>query len=238
MDLESLKKVRSPVRKATTEYIKQLEQEVNKTEERSIDLIDELLVKLLDKDSQLKKLDSDILNLFKAQDLTNEVERQKEYRDHIITWKMRARKILRKNESETLIDRNVNRNTQQCSVKLPRLQIPQYDGNILNFNDFYSQFEAAIHKNSNLSDVEKFNYLKSYLINDAEIAIRGLALKSENYDLALNILKERFGRTDMIIDAHMSQLLNLNPVRKSQDAKSLRRLYSICETNSHTQIRK
>ncbi|GBN67797.1 hypothetical protein AVEN_62887-1 [Araneus ventricosus] len=115
---------------------------------------------------------------------------------------MRAEKILRKNESETSIDRNVNRNTQQCSVKLPCLQIPQYDGSILNFNDFYSQFEAAIHKNSNRSDVEKFNYLKSYLINDAEIAIRGLALKSENYDLAINILKERFGRTDMIIDAH------------------------------------
>ncbi|GBM44589.1 hypothetical protein AVEN_250568-1 [Araneus ventricosus] len=171
MYLESWKKVRSPVRKATTEYIKQLEQEVNKTEERSINLIDKLLVKLLDKDSQLKKLDSDILNLCKAQDLTNEVKRQKEYRDQIITWKMRAEKILRENESETLIDRNVNRNTQQCSVKLPRLQIPQYDGYILNFNDFYSQFEAAIHKNSNLSDVEKFNYLKSYLINDVEIAI-------------------------------------------------------------------
>ncbi|GBN43716.1 hypothetical protein AVEN_78785-1 [Araneus ventricosus] len=88
MDLESLKKVRSPVRKATTENIKQLEQEVNKTEERSIDLIDKLLVKLLDKDSQLKKLDSDILNLCKAQDLTSEVERQQEYRDQIITWKM------------------------------------------------------------------------------------------------------------------------------------------------------
>ncbi|GBM61410.1 hypothetical protein AVEN_70771-1 [Araneus ventricosus] len=231
MDLESLEKVRSPVRKATTEYIKQLEQEVNKTEERSIDLIDEILVKLLDKHSQLKKLDSDVLNLCKAQDLTNEVDRQQEYRDQIITWKMRAVKILRKNESETLIDRNVKRNTQQCSVKLPRLQIPQYDGSILNFNDFSSQFEAAIHKNSNLSDVEKFNYLKSYLIKDTEIAIRGLALTSENYDLSLNILKERFARTDMIIDAHMSQLLNLNPVRKSQDVKSLRRLYSICETH-------
>ncbi|GBN97151.1 hypothetical protein AVEN_106146-1 [Araneus ventricosus] len=35
----------------------------------------------------------------------------------------------------------------------------------------------------------------------------------------------------MIIDAHMSQLLNLNPVRKSQDVKSLRRLYSICEAH-------
>ncbi|GBO39197.1 hypothetical protein AVEN_271447-1 [Araneus ventricosus] len=135
---------------------------------------------------------------------------------------MRAEKILRKNESETLIDINVNRNTQQCSAKLPRLQIPQYDGNNLNFNYFYSQFEAAIHKNSNLSDVGKFYYLKSSLINDAEIAIRDLALKSGNYDLTLNILKERFSRTDMIIDAHMSQLLNLNPVRKSQDVKSLR----------------
>ncbi|KAF8791537.1 hypothetical protein HNY73_006384 [Argiope bruennichi] len=144
---------------------------------------------------------------------------------------MRAEKLLRKNETETINDRNINRNPQECSVKLPRLQIPQFYGDILKFNDFYSQFDTVIHKNSSLSDVEKFNYLKSYLINDAEMAVRSIALKAENYDGAINILKERFGRTEMIIDADMSQLLNLNPVLKANDVKSLRRLYSICETH-------
>lgn len=94
-----------------------------------------------------------------------------------------------------------------------------------------SQFETAINQNSSISDVEKFTYLKSYLNGDAETAICGLALNSENYEVALNILKERFGRNDIIVDAHMTKLLNLNPVRKSYDVSALRRLFTECQTH-------
>ncbi|GFX57646.1 uncharacterized protein TNCV_2676321 [Trichonephila clavipes] len=166
-------------------------------------------------------------------DLEKEIEKQQEYRDSIITCKVRANKILNKRETES---RNTpitsSRSEQQfSSLKLPQLQIPQFDGNILKFSDFSlpTQFEAAIHNNSNLSDVEKFNYLKSYLIDEAEIAIRGLTLSANNYTIALNIIKERFGRKDLIIDSHISKLLHLNPVRKSDDILSLRKLYSECE---------
>ncbi|GFX63391.1 uncharacterized protein TNCV_3619941 [Trichonephila clavipes] len=226
----SLKKIRTPVRRAATELSNSIKIELEK-ENASSDLIEELLAKLIDKEKQLENVDKNITILTNMDDLEKEIEKQQEYRDSIITCKVRANKILNKRETES---RNTpitsSRSEQQfSSLKLPQLQIPQFDGNILKFSDFFAQFEAAIHNNSNLSDVEKFNYLKSYLIDEAEIAIRGLTLSANNYTIALNIIKERFGRKDLIIDSHMSKLLHLNPVRKSDDILSLRKLYSECE---------
>ncbi|XP_035205973.1 uncharacterized protein LOC118181004 [Stegodyphus dumicola] len=214
--------------------MKLLETEINK-QERSVDLIDELLAKRLDKEANLKYLNEEILKLCKTEEIKKEIEKQQEYKDNI-TWKVRANRILKTKESEVVRETertNVveTRSEQQNTVKLPRLQIPQYDGNILRFHEFYYQFEVAIHKNVNLSNVEKFSYLKSYLTDEAEVALRGLALSSENYEIVLNILKERFGRKDIIIDAHTARLLNLSPVRKSYDIIALRRLYSECETH-------
>lgn len=40
---------------------------------------------------------------------------------------------------------------------------------------------------------------------------------------------DRFGRKDLVINAHMTKLLNLNPVKNATDIKSLRHLYDNCE---------
>ena len=55
---------------------------------------------------------------------------------------------------------------------------------------FWDSFESAIHLNRSLSDVDKFNYLRSYL---ESTAADGLSLTSANYAEAVDILKKRFG---------------------------------------------
>ncbi|GFV11523.1 uncharacterized protein TNCV_975151 [Trichonephila clavipes] len=232
MDIEVLKKIRTPVRRAATELSNSIKIEIEKGNASS-DLIEELLAKLIDKEKQLENVDKDITILTNMDDLEKEIEKQQEYRASIITCKVRANKILNKRETEsrnTLI--TSSRSEQQfSSLKLLNCKSHNLTEIFLKFSDFFAhtQFETAIHSNSNLSDVEKFNYLKSYLIDEAKIAIRGLTLSANNYTIALNIIKERFGRKDLIIDSHMSKLLHLNPVRKSDDILSLRKLYSECE---------
>ncbi|GFY29376.1 uncharacterized protein TNCV_4725031 [Trichonephila clavipes] len=224
MDIEVLKKIRTSVRRAATELSNSIKIE---KENASSDLI-ELLAKLIDKEKQLENVDKDITILTNMDDLEKEIEKQQEYRDSIITCKVCANKILNKRESESRNTPNTSSRSEQ-QLKLPQLQIPQFQGKFLKFSDFFAQFEAAIHNNANLSYVEKFNYLKCYLTHEAEIAIRGLTLSANNYTIALNIIKEQFGREDLIIDSHKSKLLHLNPVRKSYDILSLRKLYSECE---------
>ena len=58
-------------------------------------------------------------------------------------------------------------------------------------------------ENQALSDVDKFNYLKTLVEGTAAAAIRGLPLIADNYEAAKNILKKRFGQPQVIINAHM-----------------------------------
>ncbi|GFY67219.1 uncharacterized protein TNIN_228181 [Trichonephila inaurata madagascariensis] len=222
MDIEVLKKIRTPVRRAATELSNSIKIEIEK-ENASSDLI-ELLAKLIDKEKQLENFDKDITILTNMYDLEKEIEKQQDYQDSTITCKVRDNKILNKRETESKNTPNASSRSEQqfSSLKLPQLQIPQFDGNILKFSDFFAQFETAIHNTSNLSDVEKFNYLNSYLTHETEIAIRGLTLSANKYRIAFNIIKEQFDRKDLFIDSHMSKLLHLNPVRKSYDILSLR----------------
>ncbi|GFX70580.1 uncharacterized protein TNCV_875541 [Trichonephila clavipes] len=131
MDIEVFKKIRTPVRRAATELSNSIKTEIEK-ENASSDLI-ELLAKLIDKEKQLENIDKDITILTNMDDLEKEIEKQQEYRDSIITCKVRANKILNKRETES---RNTpitsSRSEQQfSSLKLPQLQIPQFDGNTL-----------------------------------------------------------------------------------------------------------
>ncbi|GFY15996.1 hypothetical protein TNCV_1286411 [Trichonephila clavipes] len=86
-------KIRKSVRRAETELSISIKIE---KENASSDLIEELLAKLIDKEKQLEKVDKDITILTNMDDLEKEIEKQQEYRDSIITCKVRANKILNK----------------------------------------------------------------------------------------------------------------------------------------------
>lgn len=85
-------------------------------------------------------------------------------------------------------------------IKLPKLSIQKFDGRVTSWLPFWNQFEAAIHNNPQLNDVEKFNYLHSYLEDKAADAIRGTALTAANYTAAIAKLQRRFGDSQLIID--------------------------------------
>ena len=56
-------------------------------------------------------------------------------------------------------------------VKLPKLTIQPYSGDLVDWTSFWDSFEASIHKSTSLSEIEKFSYLKSLLRGPALEAI-------------------------------------------------------------------
>ena len=119
----------------------------------------------------------------------------------------------------------------QPSVKLPKLNLKKFRGDITTWSTFWDTFESAIDKNPSLSDIDKFNYLNSLLENTAADAISGLTLTSGNYNEAIVILKKRFGNKQLAINEHMDILLNLDPVTSVQNLKGLRSLYDTVESH-------
>lgn len=75
-------------------------------------------------------------------------------------------------------------------MKLPKLTLLAFNVDITTWTTFWDSYEAAIHKNSEFSDIDKFNYLKSLLERTAQEVISGLALTSTKYHEAISILKK------------------------------------------------
>ena len=93
-------------------------------------------------------------------------------------------------------------------MKLPKIELVSFSGDNTKWIEFWDSFQCTIHNNIKLSNVEKFNYLKSKMVGEARSAIAGLALSSENYPVAVDILKRRFENPQEIVDMHYNQLIN------------------------------
>ncbi|XP_070380720.1 uncharacterized protein [Dermacentor albipictus] len=113
----------------------------------------------------------------------------------------------------------------KCKVKLPKLELQRFSGAATEWQSFWEQFEQAVHGNDGLSNVEKFLYLRSVLSGKAAAAIAGIQVTGANYTTVIELLKERFGRRDVPIQEHLTQLLELPPVQNEKEHIGLRRLY-------------
>ena len=115
-------------------------------------------------------------------------------------------------------------------VKLPKLDLRKFDGDISKWPSFWDAFESSVHSNTKLAPVDKLNYLNSLLVNSASEAISGLSLTAANYDEAVTILKRRFGNKQLIINRHMKTLLNISSVKSGLNIQALRQLHDLIES--------
>ncbi|KAL5497136.1 hypothetical protein EMCRGX_G013555 [Ephydatia muelleri] len=72
-------------------------------------------------------------------------------------------------------------------VKLPKLTLRKFSGDPTAWTPFWDSYESAIHRNPDLSDIDKFNYLQSLVEHSAAEAIAGLTLSSSNYGEAITL---------------------------------------------------
>ena len=116
-------------------------------------------------------------------------------------------------------------------VKLPKLSIKRFNGDLTKWVTFWDSFSSSIHSNPTLSSVDKFNYLSSLLESSAAEAIAGLTLTAANYNEAIETLKKRFGNPQLIVNRHTEALLNIAAVSSNHDVKGLRRLHDSVEAH-------
>ncbi len=111
-------------------------------------------------------------------------------------------------------------------MKLAKISLPQFKGDPEKWTSFWDSYQSAIHSNSGLSEVDKFNYLRSLLDHAAFDAIAGLTLSSTNYQQSIEILLKRFGNKQVIISKHMDTFMNMDRIFSDRNLKELRRLYN------------
>ena len=105
------------------------------------------------------------------------------------------------------------------------------DGNILNWRIFWDQLESTIHSKIhskiNISNIDKFSYLKSILCPPAYETVSGLALTNQNCLQAVELLKLLlYGNPQLLINTYMEQFVKLDKIEKSNDVSKLRTFFN------------
>ncbi|GBM46537.1 hypothetical protein AVEN_17925-1 [Araneus ventricosus] len=246
MELERLKEKRKGLRISFTKHLTKIETTLGKeiaagyTKEAKLDELLSLKSQLTEKLNELIKTDESVQLKIEISEMAAEIASSEEYKDKGIDLKSKLQRQI-----ELLCDRpQINTSSQSTdntdtiilsrnetkSVKLPKLNIQTFHGDCSHFLDFWNSFEVAIHKNDSLTKIEKFTYLKTYLGGIALNAVSGFSLSDQNYDASIKLLKERFGRTDIIISSHMHKLLLIDSVKSCFNVTGLRKMYDAIET--------
>ena len=74
------------------------------------------------------------------------------------------------------------------------------------------------------------NYLINLLQREATSTLKGLQLSNANYEISLQMLKDRFGDNQVLISSFMNKLLGLEPISHLGAVNELRKLYDEIET--------
>ena len=121
----------------------------------------------------LKNIDDEILELIpedETETLTNKIDKSCQFSDEINDILVKIEGIFSKSNVEnSSVHRNsttsssVSSNPNDSHGKLPKLTLDKFNGEVSSWQSFWDQHFVAIHTNSSLSDIEKFNYLQSYL---------------------------------------------------------------------------
>ena len=166
--------------------------------------------------SELSSVSRDILSIEGTDELAGkESELSKILFDACVSVK----RLLRRKPQHTLV------HGEEGGVKLPKLDVPVFDGNIVNWIPFWEQFRISVHDRGKLSDPEKLAYLKHALKDGrAKTVVEGLSDSGENYKEAVDTLRKCYDRPRLIHQAHVRAIVDA-PSLKDGNGRELRRLH-------------
>ena len=214
MSLEELKRARVAARGWVKRATVKLEQTIADEQSDSVAL-----------DSYIQDFDQRLMNLDSVQqkvevlldeaEIADDLARAAEIREAAVETRVKAVRV-KLARDRAFAAQGDNESTGMCSsqvpVRLPRIELPKFGGEVVEWTDFWDQFSATVDQ-SDLPDVSKLVYLRSLLYGEAKQAIEGLSVTSVNYSVACEILQERFARPAKVIFAHIEKLLGLGSGR-------------------------
>ncbi|XP_072392294.1 uncharacterized protein [Diabrotica undecimpunctata] len=105
-------------------------------------------------------------------------------------------------------------NTLNISQKA-QLNCPKsLEGNFEDWNSFFQLFCTLVIDNSQLNDLQRFIYLKSFLRREPLELIKNIEVVNDNFQIALDTLKERYDNKPRIVSLLIKRLLKVSSLAK------------------------
>ncbi|KAL7293996.1 hypothetical protein TKK_0012569 [Trichogramma kaykai] len=109
---------------------------------------------------------------------------------------------------------NVESTEGQSYSRLPRINVPEFSGRREDWESFRDLYRVLIHRDPNLSNVERLFYLKTLVKGEAQSALSALQLTADNYDTAWAVLESRYENRRLLVQEHLTALRSMKPIRE------------------------
>ena len=110
---------------------------------------------------------------------------------------------------------------------LPEWKLAQFNGDPLQWHDWFGQFKSAI-DSSPLTDDVKLTYLKTLVTGKAITAIAEFAYCGTMYKDVLKTLERKFGQPQTVVSAYLDKLANVPPVKMHNSESIISYAATIC----------
>ncbi|XP_047035937.1 uncharacterized protein LOC124641777 isoform X4 [Helicoverpa zea] len=111
-------------------------------------------------------------------------------------------------------DKSTGASFRHNFVRLPKINLPTFDGSYQCWLEYRDTYLSLIHSSSAIDDISKFHYLRASLTGDAQQVIKNIDFKSEHYQLAWNLLCERYDNSRLLVKNHVQTLFNTPAILK------------------------
>ncbi|XP_011688448.1 PREDICTED: uncharacterized protein LOC105450352 [Wasmannia auropunctata] len=120
-------------------------------------------------------------------------------------------------------------------IKYQRMKkLQKFSGDLKEWLQFWSLFKN-IHKDGSITKKDKFQYLVQAMVKDSRASelVNSFPPTAENYDKAIDSLKARFGKNELLIELYICELLKvvLNNTAKAESKMPIGSLYDKLETH-------
>ncbi|EFA12768.1 hypothetical protein TcasGA2_TC010296 [Tribolium castaneum] len=112
------------------------------------------------------------------------------------------------------------------NIKLPQIQLPIFKGGYENWTTFHDLFRKVIYENTSISDVEKMQYLKTDVKDEAARLIQHLQITDGNYQAAWDLLTKRYQNSRLMITKLVDQILDV-PQIHHESSQRLKQLHDV-----------
>ncbi|XP_066946064.1 uncharacterized protein [Macrobrachium rosenbergii] len=212
-ELETLVKKRGGHKSVISSWLKKMEAIIADGDANTIYSLGDLISKQW---KIVQELDEKILALTNEDGQVDEMIKQSDYEMNIGVH------IRRMSTAVTNIQgRNPSQPTLPVTtgIRLPKLDLPHYKGDVLEWSTFWELFNVSVHQRSDLEPIQKFSYLRSILEGEALTLISGFKLESDKYHQAVKLLQSTYGKKDEIKLCLVKRLLETES--PNADAESL-----------------
>lgn len=181
------------------------------------------LTRLLILVSEYNTLQNEIMEI----DIDNEDDEEHlSVEDETYTLIATMEELLEKHSPPSIIDvSHASQPIAHDTMRLPAINIPTFNGKIEDWPSFIDTFNALIHNNHTLSNIQKFHYLKTSIIGSAADIIKNLTITAENYQPAYDELHKQYENKTLIIQTHIRAILH-SPKVHTANANELRKLHN------------